>query len=88
MKRVSDKYELPEWAGGFKPDRFAALLNHVRGVREMEQAVAEAVRKRMGFVYVTDAGLPNPWNRLPVYWGLEVEAVRVVNGGEVGGKAG
>ncbi len=54
----------------------------------MEQAVAEAVRKRMGFVYVTDAGLPNPWNRLPVYWGLEVEAVRVVNGGEVGGKAG
>ena len=39
----------------------------------------EHVRRRLGNLYVTDARGPNPWDRLPPYWGDEVEAVQRVN---------
>ena len=35
--------------------------------------------QRIGYCFITDATQPNPWDRLPGYWGEEVEAVREVN---------
>jgi Spherulation-specific family 4 len=75
-----DKYELPDWAGDMSADRFAVLLYGVKNAEGMNQALREAVRKRTGYLYVTDAGSePMPWNRLPAYWSDEVRAVRQLN---------
>lgn len=37
----------------------------------------EAAReKHLGVVFVTDDGLPNPWDWLPPYWEKEVALVK------------
>jgi hypothetical protein len=75
-----DQYKLPDWANGKSPDRFAVLLYRVKTSAEMRQALQEAVRKRTGYIYVTDAAAdPNPWDRLPAYWDQEVQAVIEIN---------
>ena len=34
----------------------------------MRHVAAMARRAHAGIVYVTDATMPNPWERMPVYW--------------------
>jgi hypothetical protein len=72
-------FQLPRYAGGYQPVRFAALPYGVEGIEAMRQRVEAALLKGIGCVYVTDGVLPNPWARLPSYWDAEVEAVRRVN---------
>jgi hypothetical protein len=62
------------------PEQFVALAHGVAGTAAMEQAVRKAASERIGYVYVTDDVLPNPWDRLPVYWKDEVAAVAGANG--------
>ena len=33
----------------------------------------------IGYCFITDGRWPNPWERLPRYWGDEVEAVQQAN---------
>ena len=47
---------------------FAALLYNVPDAATMRSNVDLAVRRNFGYVYVTDANLPNPWDGLPAYW--------------------
>lgn len=70
------KYQLPDWASSQRADRFAVLLYNVKPADEMRNALGEAIRKRCGYVYITDAAGPNPWVRLPGYWEAECEAIR------------
>lgn len=75
-----DQYALPDWAEGLGDDRFAVLLYRVKSPAAMRQAVAEAVRKRSGYLYVTDADdAPTPWDRLPSYWEDELRALEQIN---------
>ncbi len=69
----------PAWAADYQPRRFAALLHHVSGERRMRRYVEMMAEKRIGYGYVTDGDLPNPWGRLPAYWEAELAAVRQVN---------
>jgi hypothetical protein len=75
-----DAFGPPAWAERYPPARFAALAHGVADAGEMEKDVRAAVRKRIGYLYVTDGGGANPWDRLPRYWDREVEVVRQVNG--------
>lgn len=70
------KYRVPAWAEKAKPERIAALAYKVATVDAMKEAIRDAKSKRAGYVYVTDAEMPNPWKRLPTYWAEEVAAVR------------
>lgn len=45
----------------------------------MSECFRSAVRQRIGYIYVTDAGGGMPWGRLPRYWDAEVAAVLEVN---------
>ena len=45
----------------------------------MREYILEMADKRIGYCYVTDGQGVNPWGRLPVYWEVEVAAVRRVN---------
>jgi hypothetical protein len=84
-----DQYTLPDWAAGLNPDRFAVLLYRVKTAAEMQRALREAVRKRTGYVYVTDAAAdPIPWNRLPSYWEEELRAVEQIDRSPLPEKAG
>ena len=41
----------------------------------MEADVAFAAHNNVGYVYVTDQTLPNPYAQLPSYWNQEVTAI-------------
>lgn len=70
---------LPAWVNENSPDRFAFLAYDVKRREKMETLVQNALKNRVGYIFVTDAGMPNPWNRLPTWWDDEVAAVRRVN---------
>jgi serine/threonine protein kinase len=66
----------PAWASRYAEGRLAALICAVSSPEQMQGIVREMRDKRVGYCYVTDADMPNPWERLPRYWDAEVEAVR------------
>jgi hypothetical protein len=65
----------PAWAPQYEPARFAALSYRVTKAEQMRKYLDEALQKRLGYVYITDAAGANPWERLPRYWDDEVAAV-------------
>ena len=74
-----DLFHRPSWKRDWPRERFAGLVYRVAGQEAMQQAVRKAVRERLGYFYVTDAGGVNPWDRLPTYWKAEVAEVRRIN---------
>jgi hypothetical protein len=72
-------YQRPAWTDRYPAERFAAMLCEISTPAEMEKFVSTMRGQRLGYCYVTDEKEPNPWGRLPSYWGAEVEAVRQVN---------
>ena len=72
-------YQPPPWKDRYPADRFAALLCKTGTSEEMKQTVREMRANRIGYGFITDAGMPDPWARLPRYWEAEVEAVQQAN---------
>src|SRR5262249_7589111 len=63
-----DRFELPAALKGYDPSRFAAMPYDIPDVQTMRNFVRDAILKRIGYIYISDAKLPNPWGRLPAYW--------------------
>jgi hypothetical protein len=74
-----DTYAPPPWQPLFPASRFANIAYSVPSVAAMQTDVALAVSRHTGWVYVTDAGLPNPYGTLPGYWPDLVAAVAAQN---------
>lgn len=82
---LKDKFALPAWADQktkagyvFARHRFAVL---VHSKAKLEPGFVPLVAgKRVGWLYATDAGGANPWNKLPAYWDELVKAVAAHNG--------
>jgi hypothetical protein len=68
----------PHWQDRYPRQRFWHLV-YATPPGEAEQALQAAERHSAGVVYVTDAELDNPWDRLPSYWSQALEAVRALN---------
>jgi hypothetical protein len=67
-------YTVPTWTPA-SPNKFWHLLYNTTAVADMQNAVSLSQSRGAGYVYVTDANLPNPWNRLPstdAYWNGEL----------------
>ena len=77
--RAFDEYRPPAWTSRFPASRFCVQAYHVDTEAQMKQAVRRALQSRVGYIYITDDTGPNPYDRLPSYWGAEVEAVRIAN---------
>ena len=45
----------------------------------MKEHLKLAVSRNAGMVFITDAKMPNPWDRLPSYWQAEVQAIKEMN---------
>jgi hypothetical protein len=66
-------FALPEWASGWPADRFW-LLAYAATDADMTALLDEARAAGVGWVYVTDDVLPNPWDDAPAFWGDEIAA--------------
>ena len=66
-----------EWAANLPPDRFWHLVYGTP--RRTKPSAALTRERRAGYAYVTDATLPNPWNRLPPYWRTEIREIVASN---------
>ena len=64
-----------DWMANYSADRFCALLLGVASLDAMRDFLVKALNDGIVNVYVTDDGLPNPWDRLPSYWDREVETL-------------
>jgi hypothetical protein len=58
----------PDWVHDVDGATFWHLIYEVRDAQTMRDVVAMAVRANAGIAYITDATMPNPWERLPPYW--------------------
>jgi Spherulation-specific family 4 len=70
-----ERFELPRPLRVYDPPRFAALPYNIATEQEMRSVVKDAIVKRIGYLFVTDARPPNQWNRLPSYWEAEVDEI-------------
>lgn len=56
------------YVSNYPPQRFAVLLYDVADAATMRAYVDLAVRRHIGYLYVTDDRGANPWDTLPTYW--------------------
>ncbi|WZP00738.1 spherulation-specific family 4 protein [Isosphaeraceae bacterium EP7] len=75
-----DNFRLPAtWSGRYPSKNFAAIPYGIEGEAAMRGSIRQAASGHLGYIYVSDAKSPNPWDHLPRYWEAEVDAVRRVN---------
>jgi hypothetical protein len=60
----------------YPPERFVHIIYRVPSRTRMMLALGEAKRKHAGAIFVTDRGMPNPYDALPEYWLSELDALR------------
>jgi hypothetical protein len=70
-----EQFELPAPLKAYEPFRFATIPYNIGDVETMRTIVKDAIIKRIGYLYISDAKPPNPWDKLPIYWEEEVDAV-------------
>lgn len=75
-----DRFKLPAWAEKFS-SRVCVLVYKVPDAEDMAAGIAAAAKNKIGYVFLTDGALPNPWDHLPPYWDAMVTAVREANRG-------
>lgn len=68
------------WESGYDPHKFMDLVYSATSA-QMSDAINRSKNNGAGYVDVTDAGLPNPYNTLPSYWSSELAALPVSSTG-------
>jgi len=72
---------MPLWFLNDPRQRFANLVYAAPSARALGSLLDKAIRFNAGYVYITNDVLPNPWDSLPSYWNLEVDAIAARNAG-------
>lgn len=73
-----EKYTPPVWATKYSASRFYGLGYGVSKPAGMQTSLKAAPQKHLGYVFVTDDKLPNPWDTLPPYWEAEVNLIKTL----------
>lgn len=63
----------------FSAEHFAVLLYAVPDSASMRAHIDLAVSRNIGYIFLTDDVLPNPWDSLPHYWEEEVAYLAEMN---------
>jgi hypothetical protein len=66
------------WVYSYSPNHFANIMYDELSSQGMMADIALAAQRNVGYVYVTDQTLPNPYAQLPSYWDQEVAAIKAV----------
>lgn len=80
-------YLPPPYVCGYPRERFAVLIHSVPDTDTMRSHINLAVARCIGYIYVTDDIPPNPYDRLPIYWGDEVSYIKSLNGNATAGRS-
>lgn len=62
--------DVPSWAFGYNPDRFANTIYATSG-SQVSSAINLSKTRNTGYVYVTNGSGGNPYSSLPTYWTAE-----------------
>ncbi len=64
------------WEAGFPANRFYNIV-YATAQTDVAKAVTLGKSRNVGYVYVTDDNLPNPYDNLPAtaYWNIELQAL-------------
>jgi hypothetical protein len=70
-------YSAPAWVARYSPSHFWHVIYSTPTASALAHVVELSQRRRAGFIYVTPAGLPNPYGALPgdAYWTSELSDV-------------
>ena len=71
-------YVQDDYLTNYPASRFAALVYAEADAAVMRGHIMNAVQRGIGFVYITDDTLPNPWDTLPAYWEDEVNYIQAL----------
>ena len=80
-------YTPSPWQSLLPGQDFTNLVYNVSSAADMQADVNQAVSQHTGWLYVTDATLPNPYDTLPSYWTSLVGDVAAANQAIVDGSA-
>lgn len=71
-------YRTAGWTRKYNANRFWHLVYDTPTIVDMQDAVQLSKKRKAGWVYVTPATTPNPWNVLPQdsYWEAELAALK------------
>lgn len=62
----------------YQANRFASLF-HTASFSQLSEALREVTAHSIGYVFITSDHSANPWDELPSYWDVELEAIRALN---------
>jgi hypothetical protein len=68
-------YQLDAFVRTYPSERFAALVHTAPDTATMRTSIDIAIARNVGYMYVTDDILPNPWDTLPGFWEEEMRYV-------------
>lgn len=66
-------YSPPSWRDDFPAERFGHIV-YDASASQMADIMSLAIKRKAGYVYVTDDVLNNPYDMIPSYWTEQVEA--------------
>ncbi len=67
---------VPSWMRSFAPTRFYNIIYNTSGQSSLAQVMTQASADNVGYVYVTDDTLPNPYDALPSYLSAETSSAQ------------
>ena len=65
------------WIVRYPANRFANIIHTVATPAGMRRVMEKAGETRAGWVFVTNRGMPNPYDGLPDYWSAETRALEM-----------
>ena len=73
-------YSAPSWVSSYPASHFWHVIYGTSTTSAMATAVQLSQTRNAGYVYVTTATLPNPYDLLPMYWSTEVADIGLTTG--------
>jgi Spherulation-specific family 4 len=68
-------YATDSYVAGLNPNKTAAIIYNVPTFAQAKSAIDLTVQRNIGYVYVTNDILPNPYDSIPSYWLEEVNYI-------------
>lgn len=72
-------YDPDDYVSTYLAERFAMLVHTVPDTDTMRSGIDLAAARNIGYVYLTDDTMPNPWDTLPKFWRAEVDYIASLN---------
>jgi hypothetical protein len=66
---------IPSWSNNYDKNKFMHLIYNTAGTTNMDKVITLASNRNVGYLYVTNDNIPNPWDTLPSYFQEELDSL-------------